>query len=145
MSVGSDQHSRRRGDLAEHRKLPHAIVPGVDQPDSIRQRSQVETAGFTEVEEHWPGVVQQGEDARGTVRGLYVEVGHAPPEQRLGCLRHASPFPPGSPITDRSEASPLLCSGPSVEPVAALLEIADDPFTVLDRVGVVVLELRVYP
>ena len=27
--------------------------------------------------------MQQGEDARGTVRGVQVEVGHAPPEQRV--------------------------------------------------------------
>ena len=83
MPVGSDQHGRGRSDLANGRKLPDAMVPGVDQPDPIRPRRNVETAGFTEVEEHGPGVVQQGEYARGTVRGLQVEVGHAPPEQRV--------------------------------------------------------------
>src|SRR6266480_5030511 len=83
MSVGSDQHGRGRSDLAKDREFPDAVVPGVDQPDSIRPRRNVETAGFTEVEEHGPGVVQQGEDARGTVRGTQVEVGHAPPEQRV--------------------------------------------------------------
>ena len=72
-----------RSDLAEDRELPHAIVRGVDQPDSIRPRRDVEAAGFTEVEEHGPGVVQQGEHARGTVGGVQVEVGHAPPEQRV--------------------------------------------------------------
>ena len=72
-----------RSDLAEDRELPHAVVLGVDQPDSIRPRRDVEAAGFTEVEEHGPGVVQQGEDARGTVGGVQVEVGHAPPEQRV--------------------------------------------------------------
>ena len=69
MPVGSDHHGRGRSDLAKDRELPHAIVPGVDQPDSIRPRRNVETAGFTEVEEHRPGVVQQGEDALGTVGG----------------------------------------------------------------------------
>jgi len=38
MSVGSDQHGRGSSDLAKDRELPHAIVPGVDQPDSIRPR-----------------------------------------------------------------------------------------------------------
>jgi len=83
MPVGSDHHGGGRSDLSEDRELPHAIVSGVDQPDSIRPRREVEIAGFTEVEEHGPGAVQQGEDARGTVRGLQVEVGHAPPEQRV--------------------------------------------------------------
>src|SRR5207248_4723433 len=78
MPVGSDQHGRGSIDLAKDRELPHAIVPGVDQPDSIRPRRNVGTAGLTEVEEHGPGVVQQGEYARGTVRGMQVEVGHAP-------------------------------------------------------------------
>ena len=72
-----------RRDLAEDRELPHAVVRGVDQPDSIRPRRDVEAAGFTEVEEHGPGVVQQGEHARRTVGGAQVEVGHAPPEQRV--------------------------------------------------------------
>src|SRR5205085_540749 len=53
------------------------------QLDSIRPGRDVKTAGFTEVEEHGPGVVQQGEHARGTVGGVHVEVGHAPPEQRV--------------------------------------------------------------
>src|SRR5256885_7292155 len=64
MSVGSDQRCPGRSDLAQDRELPHAIVPGVDRPDSIRPRRDVETAGFTEVEEHGPGVVQQGEEDR---------------------------------------------------------------------------------
>ena len=83
MAVGSDQHGRGRGDLAEDRELPHAVVGGVDQPDPIRPRREVEAAGRAEVEEHGPGVVQQVEDARGAVGGLQVEVGHAPPEQRV--------------------------------------------------------------
>src|SRR5947209_12174077 len=83
MSVGSDQHGRGSSDLAKDRELPHARMLGVYEPDSIRPRRNVETAGFTEVEEHGPGVVQQGEHARGTVRGMQVEIGHAPPEQRV--------------------------------------------------------------
>src|ERR1035437_2228703 len=39
MSVGSDQHGRGSSDLTTERELPHAIVPGVDQPDSIRPRA----------------------------------------------------------------------------------------------------------
>jgi hypothetical protein len=70
MPVGPDQHGRGSIDLVKDRELPHAIVPGVDQPDSIRPRRDVQAAGFAEVEEHGPGVVQQGEHARGTVRGV---------------------------------------------------------------------------
>ncbi len=83
MPIGSDHHSRRRSDLASDRELPYAIVAGVDQPDSTRPRRDVNAAGLTEAEEHGPGVVQQGEHARGTVGGVHVEVGHAPPEQRV--------------------------------------------------------------
>ena len=36
--VGSNQHRRGSRDLAQDRELPHAIVLGVDQPDSIRPR-----------------------------------------------------------------------------------------------------------
>lgn len=63
MPVGPDHHGRGRSDLAKDGELPHAIVPGVDQPDSIRPRGDVETAGFTEVQEHGLGPVQQGEHA----------------------------------------------------------------------------------
>jgi hypothetical protein len=83
MSVGPDQHGGRRGDLAENRQLPHAFVAGIDHPDSTRPRRDVETVSCTEVEEHGPGVVQQGEYASWTVGGAQVEVGHAPPEQRV--------------------------------------------------------------
>src|SRR2546430_1515403 len=98
MPVGPDQHGRGRSDLAKDRELPRAIVPGVDQPDSIRPRSDVETAGFTEVEEDGPGVVQQGKDARRTVRGIQVEVGHTASERseerRVGkeCRSRWSPY-----------------------------------------------------
>ena len=60
-----------------------AVVRGVDQPDPVGPRREVEAAGRAEVEEHGPGVVQQGEDAGRAVGGLQVEVGHAPPEQRV--------------------------------------------------------------
>ena len=49
----------------------------------IRPWSDVEAAGLTEVEEHWPGVVQQREDAKWTVGGDQVEIGHAASEQRV--------------------------------------------------------------
>jgi hypothetical protein len=49
------------------------------------------------------------------------------------------------PITDRGQAPPLLRRGSGVEPVVALLEVADDAFAVLDGVVVVVRELRLHP
>lgn len=83
MPVGSDQHSGGRSDLAKDRELAGAIVVGVDHPDAIRPGRSVETSGFTEFEEHGPGVVQQGEYARGTVRGVHVESGMRRPSS--GC------------------------------------------------------------
>src|SRR4029450_11605799 len=81
--VGRDQPRRGRRALAEDRELPLADLISVDHVHSTRPWRDVEAAGFTEVEEHGPSVVQEGEDARGTVRGDQVEVGHAPPEQRV--------------------------------------------------------------
>src|SRR5256714_13871968 len=65
VSVGSDQHGRGSSDLAKDRELPHARMLGVDEPDSIRPRRNVETAGVTEAEEHGPGGGEQGEYAPG--------------------------------------------------------------------------------
>ena len=58
-------------------------VFGVDQLDPVRPWSDVEAAGLTEVEEHRPGVVQQGEYPQRAVGGDQVEIGHAAPEQRV--------------------------------------------------------------
>src|SRR5215472_9814909 len=51
----------------------------------------------------------------------------------------SSAVPVGLPVTDRGQAPPLLRRGPGVEPVATLLEVADDAHAVLDGLGVVVL------
>jgi hypothetical protein len=40
-------------------------------------------AGLSEVERHRPRIVQQGEEPQRAVAGVQVEVGHAPPEQRV--------------------------------------------------------------
>src|SRR5215208_1293092 len=60
--------------------------------------------------------------------------------ETLSCLVAARP-----PVTDCGEAPPLLRGSPGVEPVAALLEVADDALAMLDGIGVVVLELGVHP
>jgi hypothetical protein len=65
----------------ECRKLPRTNVLGADQLNAIRPWSDVE-AGLTEVDEHRPGIVQQGEDPQRTFGGDQVEIGHAAPEQR---------------------------------------------------------------
>jgi hypothetical protein len=49
----------------------------------MRPRSEVEAAGLTEVEEHRPGIVQEGEDPQRAVGGDEVEIGHAASEQRV--------------------------------------------------------------
>ena len=59
------------------------IAFGIGQLDAIRPRSDVEAAGLTEVEEHRPGIVQQGEDPQRAVSGDQVEIRHAAPEQRV--------------------------------------------------------------
>jgi len=69
--------------LAKDWELPHASMPGVDQPDSIRPRKRIEFTGFTEVEGHGPGLVQQGEYARGNPGEVQIDVGHVRPDQRV--------------------------------------------------------------
>src|SRR5215472_6765889 len=83
MSVGPDQRGSGSSDLAEHRKLPPASVFGVDQPDAVRPWSNAEAAGLTEVEQHRPDLVQQGEYPQRAVGGDQLEIGHAAPEQRV--------------------------------------------------------------
>lgn len=50
---------------------------------AVLPRCEDDVARFTEVEEPGRSVVQQGEDARGTVDGIQVEVRHARPTS--GC------------------------------------------------------------
>jgi hypothetical protein len=45
-------------------------VLGVDQLNAIRPWSDVEAAGRTEVEQHRPGIAQQGEDPQRAVGGV---------------------------------------------------------------------------
>src|SRR5258705_287226 len=84
--AGALRRSRRSepgGDRAKRRKFPHAVVFGVDQLDPIRPRSDVEAAWLTEVEQHRPGIVEQGEYPQRAVVGDQVEIGHAASEQRM--------------------------------------------------------------
>ena len=67
ISVRPNQHGAGSRDRPECRKLPRTDVLGVDQPDPICPRSDVEAAGLAEVEQHRPGIVQQGEDPQRTV------------------------------------------------------------------------------
>ena len=75
-------------------------------------------------------------------------------QQALGAAVKAGTFQTGNPEQvncewdgqdNRGEAAALLRRGTGVEPVAALLEVADDAFAVVDGVVVVVLELGVHP
>src|SRR5262249_7656358 len=38
VSIGSDEHRRGGGGVAEDGELPGAVVPGVDDPDAVRPR-----------------------------------------------------------------------------------------------------------
>ncbi len=64
-------------------EAPTCHVFGVDQLNAIRPWSDVEAAGLTEIEQHRPGIVQQGEDPQRAVGGDQVEIGHAASEQRV--------------------------------------------------------------
>ena len=68
ISVGPNQHGGGSSDRPECRKLPRTHVFGVDRLNPIRPGSDVEAAGLTEVEQHRPGIVQQGEDPQRAVR-----------------------------------------------------------------------------
>ena len=83
ISVGPDQHGGGSGDRAKYRKIPFANIFRVDHLNPIGPWSDVEAAGLTEVEQHWPGIVQQGEYPQRAVGGDQVEIGHAAPEQRV--------------------------------------------------------------
>src|SRR5215468_5619172 len=81
MSVGPNQHGGGSSDLPECWKLPRTNVFGVDQLNAICPWGDVQAAGLTEVEQHGPGAVQQGEYPQRAVGGDQVEIGHAAPEQ----------------------------------------------------------------
>jgi hypothetical protein len=50
MSVRANEHGGGSRDRSDNRKLPDAGVFGVDQPNPIQPRSDVQTAGLPEVE-----------------------------------------------------------------------------------------------
>src|SRR5438309_11111898 len=83
MSVGPNQHGSRGTDRAKHRKLPQTSIFSVDQLYSIRPWRDVEAAGLSEVDQHRPGIVQEGEYPQRATCGDQVEIGHAAPEQRV--------------------------------------------------------------
>src|SRR5687767_5731162 len=62
ISVRPNQNGSRSSDRPDCRKLPRAIVFGVDGLNPIRPPSDVEAPRLTEVDEHRPGIVQQRED-----------------------------------------------------------------------------------
>src|SRR5262249_50458087 len=87
ISVGPSQHGRWCSDRTKYRKLPDGIVCGVDQLDPVRPWSDVEAAGFIEVEQHGPSVVQEGEDPHRPSGGHQIEIGHSTPEQRVSIAK----------------------------------------------------------
>ena len=67
-------------------------------------------AGFTEIEQHGPCIVQQGEDARRAVGGDQVQIGHAPPEQRVPLSEVVVDVEPGQHAGDRFRGSSMPSS-----------------------------------
>ena len=61
ISIGPDQHGRGCGDRTHHRKIPFTNIFRLNRLNPIGPRSDVEAAGLTEVEQHRPGMTQQGE------------------------------------------------------------------------------------
>jgi hypothetical protein len=62
---------------------PRTGVLGVERPNSIGPRRDVDAPGSAEVEQYGPSFVQQGEDPQRAVGGDDVEIGHAASEQRM--------------------------------------------------------------
>src|SRR5262249_11113819 len=83
ISVGPNQHGSGSSDRTKYRKLPHTNIFSVDQLNAIRPWSDVEASGLTEVEQHWPGIMQEGEHPQRAGGGDEVEIGHAAPQQRV--------------------------------------------------------------
>src|SRR5688572_20456622 len=83
IAVGPNQHGGGSSYLPERRQLPRASVPGVDQLHAICPWSDVEASGNTEVQQHNPGIVQQGEDPQRAACSDQVEIGHTASEQRV--------------------------------------------------------------
>src|SRR6185312_14223569 len=81
--VGPNQHGGGSSNRPESRKLPRTNVFSVDQLNPICPGSDVEATGLTEVEEYWPGTLQQGEDAQRAAGDDQVKIGHAAPKQRV--------------------------------------------------------------
>src|SRR5919198_2395089 len=95
ISIRPNQRGGRSRDRAKDRKFPGTVVCRVDQLDPIRPRSDVDAAGVTEVEQHRPGIVQQGEYSQWAVGGDQVEIGHAAPEQWMSVTEVVMDVQPG--------------------------------------------------
>ena len=115
MSVASDHHGRGI-DLAKDRKLPRASMLRVDQPGSIRPRRNVETAEFTEVEEHgfqrpvMPCPIEKAENPGGRL-GFLVVAGAGYEPANLGLMSPtalADRRSPNNSMPKRSSSGHLL-------------------------------------
>ncbi len=107
IAVGPHQHGSGSNDRAKDRKLPQTTICSVDHLNPIRPWSDVEAAGLTEVEEHRPGLVQQGEYPQRSVRGDQVEIGHAAPEQRVSFAEVVTNVQTGH-LRGQSSAQPVI-------------------------------------
>ena len=77
----------RRLLAAIHRRfgLPAKSPPEMEKliKTADRQAAFLEATRLAEVEQHWPGIVQQGEKPHRPVCGEQVEIGHAATQQRV--------------------------------------------------------------
>ena len=71
------------GDRAEHRKLPHTGILGVDPLDPIRPWSDVEAPGSPRLSSTGRASCSRVNTRSGPLGGDQVEIGHAAPEQRV--------------------------------------------------------------
>lgn len=83
VAVRPDQHRRRCAHPPEHRKFPIRNTFRVNDAHAIGPAGDAAAPGAGEIEQHRPGVSQQGEHPRCAVGGDQVEIGHAPAQQRM--------------------------------------------------------------
>ena len=95
ITVGSDQDSGGGGDLTEYRQFPRADMISLDQTHPVGPPGNLESAPLTEVHQHRRTVVKQGERSPRPVIGHQVQIGHAPPDERVPVAEFVVDVQPG--------------------------------------------------
>ena len=86
-----------------------AREPRIDELNAIGPRRDVEALRLAEVEQHWPTLAQQREDAQGAGLRHDIEIGHAPPQQRMLLRDVGAPEVIADVESRHQRAVPLAC------------------------------------